>query len=165
MDWPWQDGDDGFGIPAEEEDLTSYLTLEVGDGIFALDVSSVHEILDPQDMAPVPGAPHYVLGTFGLRGRSVLAVDGSAVFGVPRDRIMGEERLVVVAREGGGADLIGIAVDRVRAVEDLAADGFEAPPGAGTLCAPQVSGVMRRQGAAIMRVEIDRILGDLTDMG
>lgn len=162
MGFPWDDDADAVDPSQEDAEANAFLTLEVGRGVFALGIGSVHEILDPRPMTPVPGAPHFVLGQLDLRGTSVLAVDGGAVFDLPRDEIAGEARLVVVSVDPAKASLIAVSVDRVRAVEDLDQAGAEIPPGMGSgLCSDEVIGVLRQNGLSILQVDIARALARL----
>ena len=174
MPFPWDDDEDGPVTAADSAEASAYLTFDVGRGLFALDVSAVHEILDPRPMLPVPGAPPHVLGTFDLRGNSVLAMDGGAVFDLPRGDSCEEERLIVVA-PGGAADtgqpeepaggagrLVGIAVDRVHAVEEIETAAFHPPPGGSGGPGPaRVRAICRRGDTAVMRIDIGAALSAL----
>ena len=148
---------------SEVVETRTFLTVEVGGSVFALDVASVHEVLDPRPVAPLPGADMSVLGTFDLRGKSVMVVDGGSVFDLARAQIGSEERFVVVAREGDEDNtLIGVSVDRVRAVEDLDLQAFEQPYGDcdATRRSP-VEAILRRGHEAVLRVDLMRSLKDL----
>lgn len=161
--FPW---DEPESAPREEAGSTesrTFLTVEVGGSVFALDVSSVHEVLDPRPVAPLPGADMAVLGTFDLRGKSVMVVDGGSVFDLVRSPIGSEERFVVVAREEDTeGSLIGVAVDRVRAVEELDLAAFECPHGErGATQRSPVEAILRRGDEAVLKVDLMQSLDDL----
>lgn len=161
--FPWDELEGGPREETEPTETRTFLTVEVGGSVFALDVSSVHEVLDPRPVAPLPGADMAVLGTFDLRGRSVMVVDGGSVFDLVRAPIGSEERFVVVAR-GDDADgsLIGVAVDRVRAVEELDLSAFERPHcnRSATQRSP-VEAILRRGDEAVLKVDLMRSLAEL----
>jgi chemotaxis signal transduction protein len=160
----WDEAEATAAQPVSEAAETrTFLTVEVGGSVFALDVASVHEVLDPRPVAPLPGADMAVLGTFDLRGKSVMVVDGGSVFDLARAAIGSEERFVVVAREGDpeGA-LIGVAVDRVHAVEDLDLTAFERPHGeCGATHRSPVEAILRRGDEAVLKVDLMRSLQEL----
>lgn len=162
--FPWDEPDGTTGEPvAEAAETRTFLTVEVGGSVFALDVASVHEILDPRPVAPLPGADPAVLGTFDLRGKSVLVVDGGSVFDIARTGIGSEERFVVVAPDRAAAQtLIGVAVDRVRAVEDLELAAFERPHDAcDATRRSAVEAILRRGDEALLQVDLMQSLEEL----
>jgi chemotaxis signal transduction protein len=160
MAFPWDEADAGPPDPADMPDAAAMLTVEVGDGVFALDIGTVHEILDLRAVSPLPGAQPWILGTFDLRGASVLAVDGGAAFDLCRRPTAGEERLIVVAG-GEGRALCGVVVDAVRAVESLDMSAFETLEGTGEMFSPHVDAVLRRDREAVMRFDLNGALGAL----
>jgi chemotaxis signal transduction protein len=166
--FPWDEADTAANDPpSDAAETRTFLTVEVGGSVFALDVASVHEVLDPRPVAPLPGADHAVLGTFDLRGKSVLVVDGGSVFDLARTGIGSEERFVVVAKESDhDTVLIGVAVDRVRAVEELELAAFERPHGnCGATHRSPVEAILRRGDEAVLKVDLMRSLEDLGVVG
>ena len=55
--------------------MTQYVTFQVADCLYGVDVTGVQEVLPPQPRTPSPLAPATVAGLVNLRGQVVLAVD------------------------------------------------------------------------------------------
>ena len=65
-------------VPAHDNDpdeAKTFVTLELCDQLFALEVSCVREILDPQQLTKLPDAPHDLLGMIDVRGEAVVVLD------------------------------------------------------------------------------------------
>ena len=60
-----------------------YVTFTLENEVYGINVMQVQEVLREIEVAPVPGAPHYVLGIINLRGNVVSVIDGRARFGLP----------------------------------------------------------------------------------
>jgi chemotaxis signal transduction protein len=84
----------------------------LGPRSFGLEVSLVGEIVQLEDVTPVPCSPAAVLGLFNLRGGPLAVIDLAALFGLeaaPRP-----SRTALVFREEGM--VAALAIDRVQAV-------------------------------------------------
>lgn len=82
---------------------------EVGDHLFATEVTAVQEVLEPTEATPIPGAVSGVLGLVNLRGTLVVAAELAALFGLPGGGGP-DAALVVFEREGRR---VALRVDRV----------------------------------------------------
>jgi purine-binding chemotaxis protein CheW len=110
-----------------------YLTFWLGDEMFALDIRSVREIIQYAPMTRVPLMPSFVRGVINLRGAVVPVIDLHARFGRPAAAV-GKKTCVVIfdsLRDGERTEL-GLMVDAVSEVVDLADDAIEPPPNFGT---------------------------------
>lgn len=76
----------------------------------------VREVLRYTDIAPVPGAPSYVLGIINLRGNVVTVIDTRARFGIPPAEVTDNTRIMIIESD---KHVIGILVDSVAEVADL----------------------------------------------
>jgi chemotaxis signal transduction protein len=167
MHWALQDSDEkGSTIQKSNSSVQTFLTLELGKCVIALEIGSVREILDPQHLSPVPGAPDVVLGCFDWRGKMVLALDGRQVLGVSKSDTAAdlETRFVVAVdphafenntEERETDATFALAVDRVRSVANFEASIFAAPPGEGQgICASYVTGMARVGEETFQRIEM-----------
>lgn len=108
------------------------LTFLLGEEAFALDISSVREIIQHGQMTAVPLMPSFVRGVINLRGAVVPVIDLHARFGRPSAAI-GKKTCIVIfdcIREGERVEL-GLLVDAVSEVIDIAASDIEPPPNFG----------------------------------
>ena len=106
-----------------------YLTFWLGDEMFALDIRSVREIIQYAPMTRVPLMPSFVRGVINLRGAVVPVIDLHARFGRPAATV-GKKTCVVIfdsLRDGERTEL-GLMVDAVSEVIEIAADQIEPPP-------------------------------------
>ena len=59
-----------------------YVTFTLEDEVYGINVMQVQEVLREIEVAPVPGAPHYVTGIINLRGNVVSVIDARTRFGL-----------------------------------------------------------------------------------
>ncbi len=110
-----------------------YLTFLLGTEVFAMDIRTVREIIQVGAMTTVPLMPAFVRGVINLRGAVVPVIDLHARFG-RRPATLGKKSCIVIfdaLRDGERVEL-GLLVDAVSEVFDIAADAIEAPPDFGT---------------------------------
>lgn len=102
-----------------------YLTFALGKQSCGVPVYSVREINQYLNVTHVPNTPHFVEGVINLRGKIVPVVDLKIKFGMPATEITKSACIVVVECDHGQ---VGIIVDHVDDVVDLAKDNIESPP-------------------------------------
>ena len=98
-------------------ELLRWVTFKLGNEIYGVNVMQVREVLRYTDIAPVPGAPSYVLGIINLRGNVVTVIDTRARFGIPPAEVTDNTRIMIIESE---KHVIGILVDSVAEVADTA---------------------------------------------
>ena len=144
---------------------TQYLTFLLGDEVFALDIRSVREIIQYAPMTAVPLMPEFVRGVINLRGAVVPVIDLHARFG-RRPAGVGKKTCVVIfdsIRDGERTEL-GLMVDAVSEVVDIAADAIEPPPNFGTSVRRDFIRAMGKRGDRfVIILEPDRAF-DVDDM-
>jgi len=77
-----------------------FVTFEVADQFFGVDVDAVQEVLSYSEYTPVPMAPKAIGGLFNLRGQVIAAVDLHVQFGLPRRNMSGLVMNVIVRHAG-----------------------------------------------------------------
>ncbi|MCK5189338.1 MAG: chemotaxis protein CheW, partial [Methylococcales bacterium] len=55
----------------QNDPIMQWVTFRLGDEKYGINVMQVQEVLRITEIAPVPGAPSYVLGIINLRGNVV----------------------------------------------------------------------------------------------
>ena len=60
---------------AASDPITQWVTFRLENEKYGINVMRVQEVLRMTEIAPVPGAPEYVLGIINLRGNVVTVID------------------------------------------------------------------------------------------
>ena len=140
------------------KDQTQYVTLGVADSLFAVPVSRVQEILEPQPMAKMPRAPEDFLGVIDVRGQSVPVIDLRLRLAMSPAGDTHDTRVIVLdVLMGETMQKLALRADRVFEVAEL--DGPLEPPAkiGGRWSADCVAGVGRRNGAFATVFDLDRL--------
>ena len=110
-----------------------FLTFTLGEEVFAMDIRTVREIIQYGPMTTVPLMPGFVRGVINLRGAVVPVIDLQARFGRPTAKV-GKKTCIVIfdaLRDGERVEL-GLMVDAVSEVIEIAPGQIEPPPNFGT---------------------------------
>jgi len=145
-----------------------YLTFILGDEEYGLEILKVREIIGLMDITSVPQTPDYIKGVINLRGKVIPVIDLRLKFGMEPAEYTEETCIIVVDM---GQAMIGILVDTVSEVLDIAADQIEPPPSFGSRIDTQfILGMGKIKGKVKILLEIDKVLSseelaDLVDSG
>ena len=118
--------------PAEEkasEEVFQWVTFKLENETYGVNVMQVQEVLRYTEIAPVPGAPDYVLGIINLRGNVVTVIDTRLKFGLMPAEITDNSRIIIIEAE---KQVVGILVDSVAEVVYLKASEIDDAPSVGT---------------------------------
>jgi len=137
-----------------------YLTFHIVNEEFAIPVLKVREILGVQDITTVPRTPAFLKGVINLRGQVIPVVDLRLKFGIPEAEYTQLTCIVVVQAAVETRDmLVGIVVDGVSDVLNLAGSEIEDPPNFGRgVAVPYLLGVAKTKGGVKILLDIDAIL-------
>jgi purine-binding chemotaxis protein CheW len=114
-------------------DTRQYLTFELGQETFALEVSYVREILELTNVTKVPKTPDFMTGVINLRGSVVPVLDLRLKFGMTAvEKTVNTCIVVVEVCVGDEKTIIGALVDSVQEVFELEPNQIEPPPRIGT---------------------------------
>jgi purine-binding chemotaxis protein CheW len=137
-----------------------YLTFTLGDEVFAMDIRTVREIIQHAAMTVVPMTPDFIRGVINLRGAVVPVIDLQCRFGRALT-VAGKKTCVVIfdaSREGEKIEL-GLMVDAVSEVIEIAPGDIEAPPQFGTSIKREfIRGMGKVKGDFIVILEPERAL-------
>jgi purine-binding chemotaxis protein CheW len=122
----------------------------VADEVIGFHLEGVSEIIRVPHLARMPLAPASLLGLANLRGAVLPVVSLRRLLGLPDAPLDAAARIVVIA----GPAAVGLAVDRVEAFADVAADRFSADrAGAGRLDPDILDGVVKGlEGAGTIKI-------------
>lgn len=137
-----------------------YLSFQLGEEEYAIDVTNVREIMGVQETTAVPQTPNYVKGVINLRGRVIPVIDLRLKFNLRNAEFTRRTCIVVVQMSAEvGITQVGVIVDSVSEVLTLSADDIETPPdfGAG-IDMPYLSGLAKVKGRLKILLEIERVL-------
>jgi len=150
------------GAPAT---ATQFLTFSLGEEVFAMDIRTVREIIQHGAMTTVPLMPEFVRGVINLRGAVVPVIDLHARFGRAAARV-GKKTCIVIfdsLRDGERVEL-GLMVDAVSEVIEIAANHIEAPPNFGAAVKREfISGMGKVGERFVIILDADRAF-DVADM-
>lgn len=137
-----------------------YLTFLLGGENFGLPISAIKEIIEYRQPTDVPMMPAFIRGVINLRGRAVPVVDLSARFGRGAGQTTRRTCIVIVEiRHRGEQHDMGVAVDAVSAVLDIADADIEPPPTfAATVRADFISGMGKVGEQFVIILDIDQVL-------
>jgi len=137
-----------------------YLTIGLGAEAYGIPVLRVREIIRLQKITPVPQMPTYVKGVINLRGRVIPIVDLRVKFGVPAE--FADRTCIVVVQVRLASEQtvpMGLIVDRVEEVANLAAAEIEPTPDFGAkLNTDYILGLAKGKGQVKTLLDLDRVI-------
>lgn len=140
------------------DEVLQWVTFQLEEETYGINVMQVREVLRYTEIAPVPGAPDYVLGIINLRGNVVTVIDTRARFGLVQGEITDNTRIIVIESE---RQVIGILVDSVAEVVYLRSSEIDTTPSVGTdESAKFIQGVSNRDGKLLILVDLNKLLTD-----
>ena len=140
------------------DEVVQWVTFKLDSETYGINVMQVQEVLRYTEIAPVPGAPLYVLGIINLRGNVVTVIDTRSRFGLEPSDITDNTRIVIIESE---KQVIGILVDSVAEVVYLKASEIDVAPNIGNEeSAKFIQGVSNREGELLILVDLNKLLSD-----
>jgi purine-binding chemotaxis protein CheW len=140
------------------DEVLQWVTFQLEDETYGINVMQVREVLRYSEIAPVPGAPNYVLGIINLRGNVVTVIDTRSRFGLMQGEITDNTRIIVIESD---SQVIGILVDSVAEVVYLRSSEIDTTPSVGTdESAKFIQGVSNRDGKLLILVDLNKLLSD-----
>lgn len=111
----------------ENEDTITgkYLTFNIGQEVYGLEISVVTEIVGIQNITEVPDLPVYMKGVINLRGKIIPVIDAGIKFGRPPVPYHDRTCIIIMDIENV---LIGLIVDKVNEVTDIPEENVVPPP-------------------------------------
>jgi len=147
-----------------QEDLTDlagkYLTFNLGDEGYGLEILKVQEIIGMQEITKIPRTPAYVRGVINLRGKVIPVIDLRLKFGMPEQELTRKTCIIMVQVHRNEMDLIiGLVVDEVSEVLNISGDQIEPAPSLGTQAETHfILGMAKTESAVKILLGIDKVL-------
>jgi purine-binding chemotaxis protein CheW len=145
----------------DETDTTDHrqcVTFRLEEEIYGINVMLVQEVLRVTEIAPVPGAPAYVIGIINLRGNVVTVIDTRMRFGLNAKEMDDSTRIVIIETD---SQTVGIVVDSVAEVVDIYTKDIETAPNVGNdETARYIEGVVSRDDDLLILVDLNKLLSE-----
>ncbi|CAK0754574.1 purine-binding chemotaxis protein CheW [Gammaproteobacteria bacterium] len=143
---------------AQKDPILRWVTFRLDNEAYGINVMQVQEVLRVTEIAPVPGAPDYVLGIINLRGKVVTVIDARRRFNLISREPDDASRIVIIEAE---KQVVGILVDSVAEVVDLRASEIETAPNVGNEeTSRYILGVSSRADVLFILVDLNKLLSD-----
>ncbi|WP_313054833.1 chemotaxis protein CheW [Pseudomonas lopnurensis] len=141
-----------------DDPVLQWVTFRLDNETYGINVMQVQEVLRYTEIAPVPGAPSYVLGIINLRGNVVTVIDTRQRFGLEPAPVSDNTRIVIIEAD---RQVIGIMVDSVAEVVYLRQSEIETAPNVGNdESAKFIQGVCNKNGELLILVELDKMMSE-----
>lgn len=139
-----------------EDPILQWVTFRLDNETYGINVMQVQEVLRYTEIAPVPGAPAYVLGIINLRGNVVTVIDTRQRFGLGSAPITDNTRIVIIEAD---KQVVGILVDSVAEVVYLRQSEIETAPNVGTdESAKFIQGVCNKNDELLILVDLEKMM-------
>ena len=137
-----------------------YLTFQLAEEEYGLEILKVHEIIGLMNITHVPKMPDFVKGVINLRGKIIPVVDIRLKFGMDFNNYNERTCIIVVQIYAErGMIVMGIIVDKVLEVLDISPDQIEDTPVFGTNVNTEfILGVGKVGQRVVMLLDIDKVL-------
>jgi len=119
------DGDLLMEEKSEDTQEGKFLTFNMGEEEYGIEIRHVTEIIGIQSITDLPDMPEYVKGIINLRGKVIPVIDVRLRFKM-KERAYDERTCIVVVNINGMA--VGLIVDSVSEVLDIPSGDIEPPP-------------------------------------
>lgn len=138
--------------------ILQWVTYQLEGEVYGINVMQVQEVLRITEIAPVPGAPSYVLGIINLRGSVVTVIDTRSRFGLMPKESDDLSRIIIVEVNG---NVIGMLVDSVAEVVYLHQSEIDTAPSVGSDDSSRfIQGVCSREDYLLIIVDVDKFLSE-----
>ena len=145
-------------VENSDDSIVQWVTFHLDNEKYGIKVMQVQEVLRMTEIAPVPGAPHYVMGIINLRGNVVTVIDTRKRFGLAETEADDSTRIVIVEADN---NVVGILVDSVAEVVDLKMSDVETAPNVGNdESSKYIQGVSSQGDELLILVDVNKLLTD-----
>jgi len=144
------------------EQFNQYLTFFLNEDIFAINITSVKEVIEFNEITKVPNLPDYVQGVINLRGNVVPVWDLKEKFVLPKSEKTVDTCVIILEKQWNDENVIfGVLADSVREVIELDDGDIEPPPKLGNKISVKYSlGMGNIQNHYCTILNVDKILSE-----
>ena len=142
------------------QEIQQYLTFMLGGEVFAIGILHIKEIIEYGSLTTVPMMPAFIRGVINLRGAVVPVVDLASRFGGKPGEVTRRSCIIILELEvEEETQVIGVVVDAVNEVLEIAGADIEPPPSFGTrIRADFIAGMGKVQERFVIILNVNKIL-------
>lgn len=149
-------------INQEENDFQTelthrYLIFVIDKQYYAFPITELREIIEIQEVSPVPEFPSYAKGIINIRGDIVPVIDVRLRFKKPEVEYTSRTCIIIV---NSGSLNIGFIVDCVDEVIDIKGDDISPAPKLTSRAAKYVSGIGKVENKLIIVLDAEYLISD-----
>jgi len=139
-----------------------YLTFSLMEELYGVGVGWILQIIAIPDITMIPKTPPFVKGVINLRGKIIPVIDLRLKFKLPTQDYNERTSIVVINLKIQNNEIyIGIIIDRVLEVLDIAASDIEKAPAFGVDIETQfILGMAKVKQKVVTLLNIENILSD-----
>ena len=131
------------------------VTFQLGPENYGLDIMEVKEIVDYEEIRPIPNAPSYIEGIYNLRGDIIPVISLHRRFQIQRAEDIEEDSLLIITIDGMQ---LGIVIDRILRVMGIETGDIQPPPKMITgIGAEYIRGVVHQENEYLIILDSDRL--------
>ena len=132
-----------------------YLTFELEQEDYGVEILAVKEIIGYHRSTPVPMTPEYINGVINLRGQIIPVVDLRKKLGMPEAEPQSYTAIIIANIHGTN---VGFVVDKVNEVASVPEENLSEPPAFGTTVNTAFLTRMARLGErVIMLLDLEKV--------
>jgi len=142
------------------DDVNQYLTFILGGEVYGVSILVIKEILEYHEPTMVPMMPDFIRGVINLRGSVVPVVDLSLRLGKTSTEVAKRTCVVIIEIQHEEERMeIGVVVDAVNEVLDIAPENIEAAPNFGAKIRTDfINGMGKVDEEFVVLLNIDHVL-------
>jgi purine-binding chemotaxis protein CheW len=151
---------DGFGERVAEQARREFLTFQLGDETYGIDILQVQEIREIELVTRIPHVVRFVRGVINLRGAIVPVVDLGLMFGFPEPIALEKASAIVLNTD---RRLVGLVVSSVSDVIGLTdAEILPAPELGARAVGTAIAGIGARSGegdaSSVLLLDVEHLM-------
>ena len=150
------------GAGAAPVEHKQYLTFMLGGEMFSIGILCIREIIWYSNLTEVPMMPACIRGVINLRGAVVPVMDLSNRFGKAATPVTKSTCIIIVevqTQNEGERQSMGVVVDSVQAVLEIAASDIESAPSFGAkIRSDFIEGIGKVAGKFVILLNVNNVL-------
>lgn len=127
---------------------THVLEFTLGENRYCVDIGYVAEIVNTDELTPVPNTPDYVEGVMDLRGETTKIVNLRMTFGEEDDDDSSGNRIIVFKRKRNSSERIGWLADEVHQVREIQTGNVDT-----SVDGEGIAGIIRRDDEFVLWID------------
>lgn len=145
-------------MKGNSQQVFRWVTFRLADETYGINVMQVQEVLRMTDVAPVPGAPHYVMGIINLRGNVVTVLDTRKLLDLATGDITDTSRIMIIE---SGKVTVGLLVDSVAEVVNISSSEIDPPPSVGNDDGSRyIQGIYSSEQQILILIDLDKLINE-----